>query len=89
MTILFGFIIFVATLEVSSLPLQELFSNIVLAAGTERFFLVLGKFSLLVLGLFSERNPCARFQTKRILDRFCGEFHPQSSYPSLLTIGFS
>ena len=40
MMILFEFIIFVATLEVSSLPLEELFSNIALAAGNPRLLLL-------------------------------------------------
>ena len=47
--ILFGFIIFIAALEVSSLPLQELFSSIALAAGIQGFFSCLGQ--IIAVGL--------------------------------------
>jgi hypothetical protein len=72
--ILFGFIIFIAALEVSSLPLQELFSNIALAAGIQGFFSCLGQIIAVGLGIILRRKP-----RKRILDHFRGEFQPQSS----------
>ena len=69
--ILFGFIIFIAALEVSSLPLQELFSNIALAAGIQGFFSCLGQIIAVGLGIILRRKPLCPFP---ILDH-----HPQSS----------
>ena len=77
--ILFGFIIFIAALEVSSLPLQELFSNIALAAGIQGFFSCLGQIIAVGLGIILRRKPLCPFPRKRILDHFRGEFQPQSS----------
>ena len=76
---IFGFIIFIAALEVSSLPLQELFSNIALAAGIQGFFSCLAQIIAVGLGIILRRKPLCSFPRKRILDHFRGEFQPQSS----------